>query len=282
MKKIINKRIIIAITIVILFVIAYHIYSHFDRYSSEKWLMFAKDTTDLDKISYFSFWWYIRTYEIASILAFVMPVLLVIAGVRSFFQLYRSGYLLNLCQRVNYTKIVKVELMKSWLSAGLILPFVSTFTLLISYICFQNPIILSRSETNCLPFLSVPDIMVQMNPYIFILIYTFLLFLFSIFIINIGIILTRYLKNMYLVMISSFITFIFVELLGQMIIGPLVSNITGIVKMANGFSIYNLYYLDAIPSLWWEIVFAILLVVVSTLIIYIVYKDKEKVLSNYE
>lgn len=124
--------------------------------------------------------------------------------------------------------------------------------------------------------------METMNPYVFMLIYFIILILFGVFIINIGLCVSRYLKKFYLVPIGSFIIFILIENVNNLLIAPLISHLTGIEKMMNAFSLYNLYYFSSLPSLVWEFVYALILVFLSTGIVYYVYSQKENVVMEYD
>ena len=120
------------------------------------------------------------------------------------------------------------------------------------------------------------------NPFLFVFLYLAIVFLFGIIITNLGIILTRFIKKFNLLVIGNFILVIIIESIGNFIVGPIVKSLTGYDRMANGFSLYNIYYLDAIPSLWWEFLFSIITIIITSIIIYLIYKDKEKVLNSYE
>lgn len=281
MKKQINKRVLLFTCLFILLIAIYSMYVHFTKYSPTEWLKYFEDTSDLSMISHFSFWWYIKTYETFAGFMYIAPILLIVAGCYSFFQTYRSGFLQNIIQRIGYKKAVSTEIFKCWLSS-LILPIVSIVIFVISYFLYPNSKILPYEATSGYPFQLVPDSMVNMNPYLFIIVYTFILFLFSIIIINIGIIMTRYLKKFYLVIVGAFMGLIFIENINNFLVAPIVANVTNITKMLNGFSIYNLYYLDSIPSLLWEVIFSIVMTIITTLVVYFIYKKEEKVNLSYE
>ena len=52
--------------------------------------------------------------------------------------------------------------------------------------------------------------------------------------------------------------------------------------MANGFSILNVFYLDGIPSLWWEFIWIIFLNSITIIFLFKIYSNKEKVLNTYD
>ena len=65
----------------------------------------------------------------------------------------------------------------------------------------------------------------------------------------------------------TLIIVIFLEIIGIFIVGPILAKITGITRVMNVFSVYNLFVLDAIPNLMWEFSYIITLVIASDCII---------------
>lgn len=120
------------------------------------------------------------------------------------------------------------------------------------------------------------------NPYLFVFLHLLLLFFYGIFITNIGLILNKYIKKFSLLVIAVFIISMIIENVGNFILGPIIKTITGITTMANGFSILNVFYLDGIPSLWWEFIWIIFLNSITIIFLFKIYSNKEKVLNNYE
>lgn len=269
---------IILIIIILLF---YVIFSSYIKYNPDRWLHLYGNTDAIDKISNFSFWWYSLTGQMFGSFVYIFPILLSTIAVSSFFKVYHTGYFQNIIQRIGYKKTIKYEIIKCWIYS-LILPIISLITLGVSKVLYKNSIISKYNEVEGYPFQLVNSQMENMNPYLFIFYHMIITVLFSLIIINIAIIFTRYLKKSYLVTIASYVTIIALENFNNLILAPIVARLSGIDKMFNGFSLYNLYYLDAIPSLQWEFLFAIILLIVSLIIIYIVYRKRESVCINYE
>lgn len=270
--------------IIILFIFAilfYTIYSNYIRYTPTRWLELYGSTTDIDKISNFSFWWYTLTGDIIGSLVYIFPIILVSISVSSFFKIYHTGYFQYIIQRKSYKKIVRCEFLKAWLYS-LVLPLISLVTLLISKILYTNSVISKYNDVQGYAFQLVNKQMEMMNPYLFIFLHIVLIIIFSIIIINIAIICVRYLKNQYLVTIASYITIMFLENFNNLILAPIIAGISGNEKMYNGFSLYNLYYLDAIPSLLWEFIFAFTVLSITMFIVYKTYRKKESVCLEYE
>lgn len=281
MTKIIQKKnFVIAIIILILIVLA-SVCLHFQKYNTVEWLKHFDCLEGLNKISYFSFWWYLCVYDLLGGFIYIFPILLIALSCYSFSNIYHTGFIQNIILRVGYKKTMLFEILKSWIYA-LILPIVSLITFIISRFCYSNSTILNYVETDGYPFQLVSDFMSKDNPYLFMIIYFVILFLFGIIIINFGLICTRYLKRFSLISISSFLLFIFIENINNLLIAPLIADLSGIEEMMNGLSIYNLYYLNSIPSLIWEVTFAITFVIITTLFVFLSYRSEEKVVLEYD
>lgn len=281
MKKILNKKLYILTISFMLLALIISIIMHLTKYSDVEWLKYFDDLSGLRKISKFSFWWYIGTNELYGTIAYIFPIILLTASCYSFFTIYHSGYFQNIILIAGYKKSIVSEILKSWLYS-LILPIISLISFFISGFIYPNKKILAYSETDGFPFQLVNKFMESINPYVFIVIYMLLLILFGIIIINIGLCFARYIKKYYLSCLASFITIIFFENFNNLLIAPLVAKITGITKMANGFSIYNIYYLDSCPSFLWMIIFTILLFCLTSIILFKIYNKKEDVVLDYE
>lgn len=259
----------------------YNIFYNYIKYSPENWLKVFSDTSGLDVVSNYSFWWFILTNDISNAIIYMLPVILVTIACYSSFKIYHTGFFHNIVQRVGYKKTFLIELFKCW-KYSLILPLLSIFTLGVSKLLYKNNVIVLYKDVEGYLIQIVNFQMEQMNPYLFIALHTLLCILLSIIIINIGIIFTKYLKKFYLVPILTFVVVILLENLNNMLLAPIIASITGITEMYNGFSLFNLYYLDAIPSMWWEFVFAISLFIITTFIVYLTYKNKESMCLEYE
>lgn len=279
MKRIDKKTTLISIILILLPIFFSLIYFIINYLLNKNSFLF-NNTEELSLISHYSFWWYLIRYDIFSYFAYLLPIIITILSCSRFFKLYHSGIIINLLQKVSYKKIIKNEILLAWLK-NLILPIIFIIIFAISYIIFPNGAINEKNIGRFLyPFQIGHEYMRLIPPYLFVLLYLLIVFLYGIFITNLGIILSRFIKKMSLLVISNFIIVIILENIFNFILAPLVKVITKIDRMANGFSILNIYYLDGIPSLLWEFTWVIFLICITTTIIYKLYKNKEEVLMN--
>ena len=100
------------------------------------------------------------------------------------------------------------------------------------------------------------------------------------FILNIVLIATRYCKKFSIAMIVSYLLFISFAIISEIMIGSIVNNIINIDGIYNSFSIFNMVILDG--NIYGIIIYSIILLTLSTYIVFKLYKNKDKVLIEYE
>lgn len=122
--------------------------------------------------------------------------------------------------------------------------------------------------------------MTNLNALIFALISSISSILFSIFIINISLVTTRYCKKFSITLIVSYLVFISFAIISELFIGDIANALTNNSSIANSFSIFNMIYLDG--NVIVISIYSIILLIVSFLVVFKVYKGKEIVLREYE
>ena len=237
------------------------------------------DSLVYSKVSFFSFWWYLIRFDIFAYVFYLSPIFIPILTIYGFYEIYHSGYLTNIIQRNKYDKVIKKNIIRCWLK-NLIIPFILLIFFVICIFIFPNSNI--KPTTFGETFVIGHKYMGIINPYLFVFLHLLLLFFYGIFITNIGLILNKYIKKFSLLVIAVFIISMIIENVGNFILGPIIKTITGITTMANGFSILNVFYLDGIPSLWWEFIWIIFLNTVTIIFLFKIYSNKEKVLNTYD
>lgn len=270
----IDKKPTIFITVIMIVTIITSIilfYVNFSQY-------FGIDS-EFERITFFSFWWFLMCNDLFAFLFYISPLFIPIITCYAFFKIYHSGYLTNLIQRDNFNNIIKKQILYSWLK-NLIIPTISLIFFIISMLLFPNGNFIYSSVSY--QFTGGHAYMEILNPLLFVLLHLILTFLYGIFITNISLILTRFIKKFSLLTIATFVITMIIESIGNFILGPTAKMITGYDRMANGFSILNIFYLNGIPNLWWEFIWIIILNLITTFIIYKIYSNKESILNNYE
>ncbi len=238
------------------------------------------NTEELSLISHYSFWWYLVRYDILSFLAYLLPLVITMLCCSRFFKVYHSKMLNSLSQENSYKEVMQKEIKLAWLK-NLILPMILAIFFVISYLIFPNGIINKTNIGRFLyPFQIGHEYMNKIYPSLFVVLYLLIVFLYGVFITNLGIILSKFIKKLPILIIGNYIVVIILDNIFNFALAPIVKSLTKIDRMANGFSILNIYYLDGVPSLWWEFVWIIFLICITIVIIYKLYKNNDKIINN--
>ncbi len=177
--------------------------------------------------------------------------------------------LYSISERTDYNSYIKNTFIKIYANNSWVY---STFILLMLIVCA----ILFKFNESKLFLVGIGNI----HYLVFVLISIILSIAFSIFILNIGLIATRYCKKFSIAMIVSYLLFISFAIISEIMIGSIVNNIINIDGIYNSFSIFNMVILDG--NIYGIIIYSIILLTLSTYIVFKLYKNKDKVLIEYE
>ena len=89
------------------------------------------------KISYFSFWWFLITFDIFAFIFYLSPIFIPIMTCYAFYEIYHSGYLTNIVQRDKYDNVLKKQIFKCWIK-NLIIPLILIIFFIICMFIFPN------------------------------------------------------------------------------------------------------------------------------------------------
>lgn len=265
-----NKEYLICISL-LLIVIGLNIYNYID---------YAYNTNfyPIEGTNAFSFWYYVRTLNMGQIIIFISPIIIVICSISKFYDKLSSGIYMNILLKKNYNKFIKKEITLSYVRGALILPITSLLIFVIGLFIFGDKITIFDSS---IPILYLPTGLLS-NPYLYVFLSIILVILYSILIINISLILIYYIKKFYLLIIGTFITINTINFCVSNVL-ILLSNILKNQKMfyiATNINIYDGYSSEA-PLV---IAFSTIIVytLISSLLLYIFYRRKERLLSVYD
>ena len=224
---------------------------------------------------------YLLCYSILSYLEILAPLLVIIPTSNIFIQFSKKGYIKNMLTRMKYKKFIS----KLWLSLSkniLILPII-LFTLFIGCAIITDFNFNYISElNNPSNLLSIVDSSYFEFP-ISILKYMFIIILNTIFYINITLIVTNKCKNAWISIATSYLVFIFLALISEMFIGSLICSI--LLKMPQYSGVFNMFGfwipID-IPNINWILIYSVILSILSSLLSYSIFKNKEMVVISNE
>ena len=240
-----KKRTIIYIFIIFIFALL-----SFVQWKCEFNMTF-KMFKEVIKNTYFIEQWRYLTYANSKVFILVYPIIITYFGLKDFFLTYHSGMLYSITERTDYKSYIKNTFLNIYKNNSWVY---FSFIFLMLLIC---RILFKTGETTLL-FVGYG----RVNYIIFALTSAVLSIFYSIFILNIGLITSRYCKKF-----------------SVMIIGSVFDSIIKF-DIYNSFSIFNMIILDG--NIYAVIIYAFVLLLLSSFIVFKIYKDKDKVLMEYE
>lgn len=214
------------------------------------------------------------------IVQFIYPLLLIILGTLSLHKKIHSGFFKNILTRQNFKKYLKTEYFNSC-KASLLIPILILITFVFS--CFITNF---NFDLNSLDYGSLvspqPVVRTLSSEVLLVITMTINLFIVSLSCINIGIIFVKNNKNFIVSSILSYLVIIIYQIIAEIIVGPILSNIFNNNFFANGLSLFSFWYYDTGVTSFNMFVYAMFLLIVSFLLVKRTYKNKEDVIIYAE
>lgn len=204
-------------------------------------------------------------------LVIFLPLLIVIFSLTQFNRVIKTGFILNEIQRIGYFHSIK-----KWYLKGLFMSILMVFGYLIilfivALLVPNNGIYSSGSHV-----LQWVD-----NQLVFYIILLFNNLLFVLLVYNISFAIMIRFKKILLGSIFTEIVFLVITFV-LYFLGIIFSEIFGIVTLANDLYIFNFVSLDSTTNIYVPTIICLTLIVCSFLVLYILFKNKEKVVYKIE
>jgi len=213
-------------------------------------------------------------------LPLVAPLFVIIPSIFSFHQQLSTGFVKNCLTRINYKEYLKKEYLKSF-KWSLLLPLFVFIFLIIS--CFVTGSLDFGSGKEYYGYLSSPPIKFAKCAGLFIFTYIINLFFHSILYINIGLIFCKKNSNFIATIILSYISYIVLDIILEVFVGGLFfAKLLNIHNVSILLNLFNFWVYDGVSNLILSIVFSIMLSILSTFIVFGIYKNKEGVIIESE
>lgn len=215
--------------------------------------------------------------ETLSILVYIGPLIIATSSVWSVFKMIHSSYIKNYLTRSNYKKFLLLIIKNAYKSIWVI-PAVMAFVLILSHMISSNYDYSFAINNSYSTF----DEVYLSNFGTFFVTYIINLILFSIFYANLGLCFIKANKNVIVTIIEAFVTFIGIEIINEVLITDLLFykilniNIQGIIN------ILDVYTYKGVFGYWQYLIVGLIFAVGSFIVVLLVYKDKEKVISSCE
>ncbi|MEG2276135.1 MAG: hypothetical protein RSC09_06515 [Clostridia bacterium] len=237
---------------------------------------FLFNTTILKDEPYnaFNFWSYVRSVKIGEVFMFMTPIFVSLLATKDFFNNIRTGNFKKFIVKEGYKKYIIKNISESYIKAIILLPLISLMTFGIGVFLYGVDFSVSSDNHNLVTrFVSI------MNPVTFVCLYTGAVAVFSLIITNISLILTRFLDKFYLVLVGTFVSFNGLNFITTIIFKSIIKN-KSLIDI-------NLYYLYTPRTMFQDsmiinIACGIVFLVATSILVFIVYRSKEKMVLNIE
>lgn len=257
-----KKNAIVSFLFVQIFILLLIAFTCFELYT--EWINYTKEGLKVTMSSY-SIWYNLFGGRWGQILCFMSPILIAISCITPFLIELESGFYKDIILRKGYFSYFKTCLMQAYLKAVLIFPVLYGMSFIILSIFFSNHI---GNGTG----LAIESFAVLhgMQPLLYILLSIICVSLYSFVIVNICFIIAYFIQKP---AIHFLVTFLFINFINLLIgnIAPLLLNQFYGFDFYNGFICSNELYINLTIRLF------IFYFILSSMILYFLYKRKEKV-----
>lgn len=215
------------------------------------------------------------------ILIWFIPFIIMLNGMYDFHSKLKSGFFKDECMRRGYKKNLIINFLSSWKSV-VIIPIYIVLTFIGCYIVTGN---LDINRTlNFYGYSLIDYKYISMLPQ-FYGIYLLNLIFIGIFFINIALIICKKNNNLFIALIQSYLIYIIIDIiLSILCVNILLKLFPSLVgsDLPLSLDINSFWVYDSVISLWFMICFAFLLCVISTIVLYIKYRNKEGVMIEID
>lgn len=189
-------------------------------------------------------------------------------------KLYKNKSIVNFLDRKKFSSVKIKMLLKCYMSSlVIIIPII-----LLWILCFIN----TCSVNYAYAIKNFPIFWhVNYSPYLYVIFYIIAISLFCLFFINISLIIARKNHNIVVVVIESFLTFVGIDIFIEVVFGWIISNIL-YGEFTSRFNILNILSVGYAKNLNEMIILPLILYVISFVILYFTYKNKEKFIIDVE
>lgn len=245
-----------------------------EEYKIDKFLCNKYSSTIKNRDALSTFGYITIIYSSLNVLQMVAPLLIIIVSTIYFHKMLRKGYLINSLTRANYESTLKKIYFKT-LRYSLIMPIFLLVIFIISCIISGNFDYKYGISMYGFDAFGIDN---YKNIFIFIPIYLLNFKLRSVFWINIAVYNCKYNKNSIVSIIVSYIEYIMLFIIFELIFGNLFFRGSEYMYY---FNLPNIWAYTEVSRIGMTC-FSTILVVITTSIVYLTYKSKEKIVKELE
>ena len=205
----------------------------------------------------------------ASIMNYLLVIFLVVPSLIPFCKICKNKIINNILNRKKYNEFLKETFINCYKNIWIIfIPLLILFIASLIYSGHFNYDYILNSE-------SYYSFYVYMNPLIYCILYFVSILFFTIFYINLGLIIARKNSNIAIVGIESFLLFILIDIILEIIFGLLISKII-FNSFSSRYNLLNILNIGYAKNILEMILIPLILVIITFIILKIIYKSKEK------
>lgn len=232
----------------------------------------------VEDYSYDTLTLYVQLLPDLGIILLLLPILIMIVSGYNIHKEFRSFNIKNKLTRVSYKRYITKEVIGSYINA-LIIPIFVTFYF---YCCYRVSGHFDYTHAVSLK-LSTLSIECLEMPLIFMLVCVLNLFMISIYYINIVLLVVKNNKNFVVTILESILIYYGVIIILSTIIPTIVHKLTNIswIVIQNNINIYEMYHYGERSLLYFSL-FVFFVFIISSLLVYFSYRNKEKVIIKLE
>lgn len=261
-----NKLVIIFFTVAIAWLLYTVIKDiiNFGTFYTDPLLLFYHIFSDLD-LSFFPL---------------LAPLFVIIPTIWNFHSELNSGFIKNCLTRIEYRKYIKGLYFKS-LKNCFVLPIFVIAAFLICCCITRN--FSFGSQSDLYGYFMSPNPEYVKNIFVFMMVYIINITLHSIFYANLSLLYCKKNSNVFVNIILSYLTFIIIDIIMEVFVGAfLCAGVLDIHYVADTLNLFVIWQYDKVISLSMTVIYAIFLVLFSLLILFFIYKDRERVVIEIE
>lgn len=213
-----------------------------------------------------------------NLLQYLSPLIIAIAVIGSVHTEFSSGMFFNYLLEINYKNYLK-KTYKIAIKGALIMPLTLIFVFLISYVLSGFNLDTSNVDRNLAVYSNFKYSHFFIYGSLIVLIQFFISLLYS----NISLYCLKKSNNKLVAIIMSYIAFLLTHMFIYLIVYVVIINkILGFKELTDYFSITGFWFFDSKKDCLSALLVSFIIQLVSLVILYLSYKDKEKVILEYE
>ncbi len=226
----------------------------------------------------FSFWNHTMYYHASGLIMFLSPFIITVLSLSAFFDKVKGSYLKDVLLREKYRSFLTKEILFSYVKTIFPFLFLSLVVFIIGCLFYTDKIVNYTYADLYTEF----DYIGHFGPYTYIFLCHIAMFLYIVMVTNLGFIVFRFTKKF---SVSLILTFALINTLNFLIgnVDKILKSFLGnhfLVQFLENFNIYEGYMVQSTVT---HAIFSMsILVFITTIIVYFLYRNKERLVMDFD